>query len=201
MDLTTLPNILTLSRIAMVPVLVALLYVEGWLSVGWIAWLAMVLFVITAVTDFIDGEVARRSGQTTPIGRLLDPIADKILVSACLLMLVGIDRITGLALIPTLIILMREIIVAGLREYLAEIRAKGLPSSLLAKWKTGIQMTAIGFLIVGPHGPSFLPVMGIGLVLLWIAGGLTVVTGWEYTRSAMGQIAASLENAKHAGHS
>ena len=201
MDLTTLPNILTLSRIAMVPVLVALLYVEGWLSIGWIAWVAMITFVVTAVTDFVDGEIARRSGQTTPIGRLLDPIADKILVSACLLMLVGIDRITGLALIPTLIILMREIIVAGLREYLAEIQAKGLPSSILAKWKTGIQMTAIGFLIVGPHGPAGWPVSGIGLTLLWIAGGLTVITGWEYTRSAVTQIAARLNGNEQERHS
>lgn len=196
MDLTTLPNILTLSRIAIVPVLVLLLYLEGW----WFAWVALAVFVAAAVTDFVDGEVARRSGQTSPIGRLLDPIADKILVSACLLMLVGIDRIGDLALIPTLIILMREIMVAGLREFLAEIRAGGLPSSMLAKWKTGIQMTAIGFLIVGPHGPPGWPVSTIGLILLWVAGGLTVITGYEYTRSAMSQIAASLEKNGQTGN-
>lgn len=199
MDLTTLPNILTLSRMAMVPVLVFLLYLESWLGIWWIAWVAMIAFALTAITDYADGEIARRTGQTSPIGRLLDPIADKMLVSACLLMLVGVDRIHDLALIPTLIILMREIMVAGLREFLAEIRAGGLPSSVLAKWKTGIQMTAIGFLIVGPQGPEGWPVTTIGLTLLWIAGGLTVITGWEYTRSAMGQIAASLAGDRSSG--
>lgn len=193
MELTTLPNMLTLSRIAAVPVLVLLLFCEIWFGHWWIAWVAMFLFVAAAVTDYFDGAIARRAGQTSPIGRLMDPIADKMLVSACLLMLVEVGRIHDLALIPTLIILMREILVAGLREYLAEIRASGIPSSMLAKWKTGIQMTAIGFLIVGPHGPPSWPVTTIGLTLLWIAGALTVVTGWEYARSALSQIAASVE--------
>lgn len=193
MDLTTLPNILTLSRIVAVPVLVLILLCEIWFGHWWISWVAMFLFVAAAVTDYFDGAIARAAGQTSPLGRLMDPIADKMLVSACLLMLVEVDRIQGLAVIPTLIILMREILVAGLREYLAEIQAGGLPSSVLAKWKTGIQMTAIGFLIVGPHGPPSWPVLMIGLVLLWIAGGLTVITGYEYARSALSQIAASVE--------
>jgi len=193
MDLSTLPNILTLSRIVAVPVLVLLLFCEIWFGHWWIAWVAMFLFVAAAVTDYADGAIARAAGQTSPLGRLMDPIADKMLVSACLLMLVEVDRIEGLAVIPTLIILMREILVAGLREYLAEIQAGGLPSSVLAKWKTGIQMTAIGFLIVGPHGPPNWPVLQIGLALLWIAGGLTVITGYEYARSALAQIAASVK--------
>ncbi|MEM1398626.1 MAG: CDP-diacylglycerol--glycerol-3-phosphate 3-phosphatidyltransferase [Pseudomonadota bacterium] len=192
MDLTTLPNILTLSRIAAVPIIVLLFFLEMWFGHWWIAWISLGLFIAAAVTDYIDGELARRTGQTSPMGRLMDPIADKMLVSACLLMLVGIDRISGLALIPTLIILTREIMVAGLREFLAEIRATGIPSSILAKWKTTAQLAAIGFLIVGPHGPFGWPILEIGLVLLWIAGGLTVITGWQYTNSALSQIAASL---------
>ena len=118
--------------------------------------------------------------QQSKLGRIFDPIADKLLVAATILLLVFVDRIAGILVLPALVILCREVLVSGLREFLAELRAK-LPVSRLAKWKTGIQMTALGFLIVGDAEPtSFLPVLAIGEVLLWSAAVLTLITGYDY---------------------
>src|SRR5437667_12495558 len=125
--------------------------------------------------------MARRWAQQSDFGRFLDPIADKLLVAATLFMLVAMDRLSAGAVLPALVILCREILVSGLREYLAELRV-GLPVSRLAKWKTAIQMVAIGVLIVGDAGPSFLPVVAIGGFLLWIAALLTLLTGYDYLR-------------------
>lgn len=180
MPLTSVPNLLTLSRILAVPVVILTFYAAG----DWARWFGCGLFTAAALTDWLDGHVARRWSQQSELGRFLDPIADKLLVAATLLMLTAFGRLPAGALLPALVILCREILVSGLREYLAELRV-GLPVSRLAKWKTAIQMTAIGFLIVGEAGPAFLPVEQIGEVLLWIAGLLTLVTGYDYLRAGL----------------
>jgi cardiolipin synthase len=179
-QLTSLPNLLTLSRILAVPVVVATFYVDG----DYARWFGCALFTAAALTDWLDGHVARRWSQQSELGRFLDPIADKLLVAAILLMLTASARLPAGALLPALVILCREILVSGLREYLAGLRV-GLPVSKLAKWKTAIQMTAIGFLIVGDAGPGFIPVEEIGAVLLWAAGLLTLVTGYDYLRAGL----------------
>lgn len=181
MPLTSLPNLLTLSRILAIPLVVAMFFVPG----DYARWFACVLFSAAALTDWLDGHMARRWAQQSELGRFLDPIADKLLVSATLFMLVAKGRFSAeWALLPALVILCREILVSGLREYLAELRV-GLPVSRLAKWKTAIQMVAIGVLIVGDAGPAVLPVVRIGETLLWLAALLTLVTGYDYLRAGL----------------
>src|SRR5215469_5887740 len=135
--LTTLPNLLTFSRIAVIPVVVAAFYLQGDTS----HWLACILFTAACITDWLDGHFARRWKQQSEIGRFLDPIADKLLVAAALFMLAATARISTAAIFPALVILSREILVSGLREYLAGLRVR-VPVSKLAKWKTAIQMVA-----------------------------------------------------------
>src|SRR5205085_1229109 len=137
---------------------------------------------------WLDAHMARRWEQQSEIGRFLDPIADKLLVSATLFMLTAFGRLSAEALLPALVILCREILVSGLREYLAGLRV-GMPVSRLAKWKTVIQMVAIGVLIVGDAGPGFVPVTAIGETLLWIAAILTLVTGYDYLRAGLRHMA------------
>lgn len=175
--LTSAPNLLTLSRVLLIPVLVALFFIEGDLA----RYLACACFTLAATTDYVDGHLARRWQQQSPFGRWLDPVADKLLVASAILMLVGYDRAP---LLPCLIILLREITVSGLREYLAELSV-GLPVSRLAKWKTAVQMVALGFLLVGDAGPTTLPVLEIGWWGLWIAAMLTLVTGYDYLRAGL----------------
>ena len=183
MSLTSLPNLLTVSRILVIPIVIGSFYVPG----DYARWFACALFSAAAVTDWLDGHVARRWQQQSEIGRFLDPIADKLLVSATLFMLTTFGRLSAEAVLPALVILCREILVSGLREYLAGLRV-GMPVSRLAKWKTTIQMVAIGFLIVGDAGPSFVPVAAIGETLLWIAALLTLVTGYDYLRAGLPHI-------------
>ena len=185
MPLTSLPNLLTLSRILAIPVVVATFFVSGDSA----RWFCCALFSAAGVTDWLDGHVARRWEQQSEIGRFLDPIADKLLVSATLFMLTATARLPAHALLPALVILCREILVSGLREYLAGLRI-GVPVSRLAKWKTFIQMMAIGWLIVGDAGPSLIPVVAIGEALLWIAALLTLVTGYDYLRAGLSHIAS-----------
>ena len=181
MSLISLPNLLTLSRILAIPIVVASFYVSGDSA----RWFACALFSAAGVTDWLDGHMARRWSQQSELGRFLDPIADKLLVAATLFMLVAKGRFSSeWTLLPALVILCREILVSGLREYLAELRV-GLPVSKLAKWKTAIQMVAIGVLIVGNAGPAFLPVATIGEMLLWVAALLTLVTGYDYLRAGL----------------
>src|SRR5437016_6995258 len=180
MQLASLPNLLTLSRILVIPVVIASFYVSG----DYARWFACALFSAAAVTDWLDGHVARRWQQQSDIGRFVDPIADKLLVAATLFMLTTFGRLSAHAVLPALVILCREILVSGLREYLAELRV-GMPVSRLAKWKTAIQMVAIGVLIVGNAGPAFLPVAAIGEMLLWVAALLTLVTGYDYLRAGL----------------
>ena len=178
------PNLLTYARIASVPLIAACLFCTSILGFGlWLRWLALGIFILAAVTDMLDGWYARRFGQWTTIGRMLDPIADKLLVGACLLMLAADDTIRGWALWAALIILSREILVSGMREYLAELRVS-LPVSRLGKWKTFLQLLAIGFLLAGEAGEQILPQTTlIGLNLLWLSAVLTLYTGFDYFRA------------------
>lgn len=176
-----LPNILTYGRVAAVPVVVALLF---WPEADWARWSALGIFALAAVTDFLDGYLARMWSQQSSLGRMLDPIADKLLVAACLLMLCADQQITGWSLWAAIVILLREILVSGLREFLAELRVS-IPVSTVAKWKTTVQLLAIGFLIAGPAGEKVLPgTEMIGLVLLWAAAVLTLYTGWDYMKAS-----------------
>lgn len=184
MPLTSLPNLLTLSRILAIPVVVATFYLDGDPA----RWFCCALFSAAGITDWLDGHVARRWSQQSEIGRFLDPIADKLLVAATLFMLTATSRLPAHALLPALVILCREILVSGLREYLAGLRV-GLPVSRLAKWKTFIQMMAIGWLIVGDAGWHAIPVTAIGETLLWLAAILTLVTGYDYLRAGLSHIA------------
>jgi cardiolipin synthase (CMP-forming) len=182
--LTSLPNLLTVSRILVIPIVIGSFYVSG----DYARWFACALFSAAAVTDWLDGHMARRWQQQSEIGRFLDPIADKLLVSATLFMLTTFGRLSAAAVLPAIVILCREILVSGLREYLAGLRV-GMPVSRLAKWKTVIQMVAIGILIVGDAGPGFLPVAAIGETLLWIAALLTLATGYDYLQAGFRHMA------------
>src|ERR1700761_7148512 len=178
--LTDLPNLLTLSRIAAIPLLVVLVALRD--PAADLA--ACVLFSTAAITDYFDGKLARSRRQQSDLGRMLDPIADKLLVGAALMMLVGQNRLSALGLYPAIVVMLREILVSGLREYLAGIRV-GLPVTRLAKWKTGFQMGALGTLLAGNSSATilhlgFLPVSLIGETMLWIAAILTLITGWDY---------------------
>jgi cardiolipin synthase (CMP-forming) len=180
MQSTTIPNLLTFARIALVPVVVTLFYFDRPLS----NWIAASIFMIACVTDYLDGYFARTLKQTTQFGVFLDPVADKLLVAATLLMLVGFGRIQGLSLIPAVIILCREILVSSLREFLAEVHV-ALPVTRLAKWKTALQMGALSLLII-EHIPGIpLPIEQIGLVGLWIAAFLTLRTGYDYLQAGL----------------
>ena len=178
--LTSLPNLLTLARIMIIPVLVALLFINEPMA----RWAACALFMVAAITDYFDGYLARHRNEVSALGRFLDPIADKLLVAAVLLMLVAIDAIRGWVILPALVILCRELVVSGLREYLAEIRVP-LPVSQLAKWKTAIQLLALGILIVGESGPAGDIVQLVGEIGLWFAAALTIVTGYDYLRRGL----------------
>jgi len=178
--LTSLPNLLTLFRIAAIPGIVALFFLDSDLG----KYLACGLFGIAAITDFFDGYVARAYGQQSSFGKFLDPVADKLLVSSALLMATGFGQISGLTILPAVVILSREILVSSLREFLARVQI-GVPVSTLAKWKTMIQMFAIGFLIVGDSGPDALPTRLIGEWGLWAAAVLTLITGYDYLRASL----------------
>ena len=140
--------------------------------------------VLASVTDWFDGYLARKFKSTSSLGRVLDPIADKLLVSATLLMMAANDRLGYTGTFPAVIILCREVLVSGLREYLAGIRV-GLPVTRLAKWKTGFQMTAIPMLMVADYSPWFCYFGEIGEVLFWISAILTMITGYDYLRSGL----------------
>ena len=174
----TLPNILTLSRILGVPLLVACLWWPGW-PVGYA--LGFALYTLIAVTDYLDGYLARAQGTVSKLGIFLDPIADKIMVAAVILMLVATRDIGGWHLIAAIIILVREIMVSGLREFLGGLQIS-VPVSQLAKWKTTLQLVALGALILAGALPAWQLIHTIGLVALWGAAGLTLVTGWDYLR-------------------
>ena len=182
----TLPNILTLSRIVAVPLLVALLWRPTWFDYA----VTFGLYCLVGITDYFDGYVARARGAVSRLGIFLDPIADKIMVAAVIVMLVssrahsGEPVIHGFHIVPALIILIREIAVSGLREFLAGLQVS-VPVSQLAKWKTTLQFVALGALILAGALPQWPWVHAVGLFSLWAAAALTVVTGWDYLRTGL----------------
>lgn len=183
-----IPNLLTYGRILAVPLIVLCFFLEGRLeSSDFARWAALLLFALASITDYLDGYLARIWQQTSNIGRMLDPIADKLLVATCLMLLAAdpVETIHGWSLWAAIVILCREILVSGLREYLAELKVS-LPVTRLAKWKTTIQMLAIAFLLAGPAGDKILPyTTQIGIVLLWISAIVTLYTGYDYFRAGL----------------
>jgi cardiolipin synthase len=184
-----LPNILTISRIVIIPVLIASFYIEG----RTYHLVAASLFMLASITDFFDGYFARLWKVQSNLGRFLDPIADKLLVAAAIVMLVHFQDIGDFGVIPAIAILCREIAVSGLREFLAEIHVS-VPVSNLAKIKTGVQMIAIFLLLLGVEGPSFEEVETItkitltelvGRIFLWISAVLTLITGYAYLKAGI----------------
>ena len=183
----SLPNLLTLSRILAVPILVFLLWRPQPIDYA----ITFVLYCVVGVTDYLDGYLARAWNSISRLGQFLDPIADKIMVAAVLVMLISsrksnpVPEIAGLHIIPALVILLREIIVSGLREFLGPLNVS-VPVSALAKWKTTLQLVAVGFLIAGKAGDAVLPVVTpIGLTLIWLSALLTLYTGWDYFRAGV----------------
>jgi cardiolipin synthase len=178
----SLPNLLTYGRCLAVPAVVGLLF---WPNESWARWWALGIFVAAAITDYFDGWLARAWNQQSALGRMLDPIADKLLVAAVLMMLVAHGTIVGWNIWAAIVILLREILVSGLREFLAELKVS-VPVSKVAKYKTTVQLVALGFLVAGPAGDAVFPfTTWVGLVLLWAAALLTLYTGWDYMRAGM----------------
>jgi cardiolipin synthase len=188
-----LPNLLTYARIAAVPAVVACMYWQANPQGGlWLRWMALAIFIAAGITDFLDGYFARMWGQQSTFGRMLDPIADKLLVASCLLMLAVDSTIKGPTIWAAIVILCREILVSGLREYLAELRVS-VPVTQLAKWKTAVQLVAVGFLLAGPAGDNVMSaklghsttVTGVGIGLLWLSALVTLYTGYDYFRAGV----------------
>lgn len=179
--LFSLPNLLTLSRIFAVPLIVGAFFIDN-AFVGSLT--AFIVFCIAGVTDFFDGYLARAQGLTSKLGQFLDPIADKLMIVAVIIMLVGANRIDGLHILAAVIIMCREILVSGLREFLAELKVS-VPVTSLAKWKTTLQMIALGALILAGARIDALPAMEVGLISLWIAAVLTLITGYDYLRAGL----------------
>jgi cardiolipin synthase (CMP-forming) len=180
--LTSLPNILTYGRIAAVPVLAALLFFYDSPAARWAAF---ALFVVACITDWLDGYLARIWQQQSNLGRMLDPIADKLLVGATLLMLVYTRAIDGWSIWAAIIILSREILVSGLREFLAELNVK-IHVTQLAKWKTAFQFIALAMILAGPAAAPYVPGVGeAGIVILWVSALLTLFTGYDYLKAGI----------------
>ena len=175
------PNVLTYGRITAVPLLAALIMY----GTHGTRWVALAIYIVAAVTDFFDGYLARIWKQQSALGRMLDPIADKVLVSVVLLALAADDELTGGHLWAAIIILSREVLVSGLREFLGELRVS-VPVTQIAKWKTTVQLVAVGFLIAGPAGDAVISgTTQAGLLMLWIAAALTLYTGYDYFRAGL----------------
>ena len=187
-----LPNILTYSRILVIPIIVAAFWWDGKPAY----YVPSALFLYASITDFFDGYLARIWNAQSSLGRFLDPIADKLLVATCLMMLVDAQMVTAQGMLmsrapilPAILILCREILVSGLREFLAELNVK-MPVSQLAKYKTAIQMVAIFLLLLGAGAPAWLPAETFGWWGLWLAALLTLVTGYAYMREAVRHLRA-----------
>ena len=184
-----LPNLLTISRIVVIPAI----FFSFFITSMWWAVIAAILFIIASITDYFDGYLARARGETSALGRLLDPIADKLLVTSALVVLLAKPGMVEykISFIPVIVILCREILVSGLREFLREVNV-GLPVTRLAKWKTGFQMTALSMMLL--KGVWYWG--GIGEVLLWVAGVLTFVTGYQYFQKSLDYICETEKCAK-----
>ena len=180
----SLPNMLTYGRLVLVPVIAGLLLYAG-PKENAARWMALVLFIIAAITDFFDGYLARKWQLQSSLGRMLDPIADKVLVAVVLLVLASDGILFGGHIWAAVIILAREVLVSGLREYLGELRVS-VPVTRIAKWKTTVQLIAIGLLIAGPAGDTIIPKFtDAGIICLWVAAALTLYTGYDYFRAGL----------------
>jgi cardiolipin synthase (CMP-forming) len=186
-----IPNLLTYGRIVIIPLVAALLLWPGDRNDDTARWVALFLYVVAAITDFFDGYLARKWHLSSSLGRMLDPIADKVLVAVILLVLSADGILFGGHIWAAIIILSREVLVSGLREYLGQLRVS-VPVTKIAKWKTTCQLVAIGFLVAGPAGDKLFGsyadvhvVSRIGIVGLWIAAGLTLYTGYDYFRAGI----------------
>ena len=176
-----LPNFLTVLRIALVPVFAIAFWIPGETA----RLTAFAIFCIAGISDALDGLAARKLNAGSDFGRMLDPIADKILVGVALMMLVAEGSFDGWKLVPALVILSREILVSGLREFLAGADVS-VPVSFFAKIKTAIQMFAIGAMILGPMADKVVPgALAFAYVALWVAAALTVGTGYVYLRAGL----------------
>jgi cardiolipin synthase len=180
-----LPNILTYGRIAAAPLVGATFYIPG----NWGPWTAFTVFVIASVTDYVDGYLARAWQQQSVLGRMLDPIADKLLVAVSILILVADGMLAGWSIWAAVIVLMREIFVSGLREFLAELRVS-VPVTRLAKWKTTMQLVAIAALLVAPalQGAKSGIIIDLGLIFFWATAIVTLYTGYDYFRAGLRQL-------------
>ncbi|MDR1694997.1 MAG: CDP-diacylglycerol--glycerol-3-phosphate 3-phosphatidyltransferase [Lactobacillaceae bacterium] len=185
-----LPNILTISRIVVIPVIFLSVYIHC----AWWSLLAAVLFVVAAITDYFDGYFARVRNETSVFGRLLDPIADKLLVISALLIIVANGMVHPISYIPVMVILCREVLVSGLREFLANVKVS-MPVTRLAKWKTGFQMTSLA-MILFKYVPGLIFFGYLGEGLLWIAGILTFITGYEYFQKSLDYVKSVNKKAK-----
>lgn len=181
--MTNLPNFLTFSRILMIPLIIASFYMKSPLG----NWVGFVIFALAGITDFLDGYIARKYNQSSKLGEFMDPIADKLLIAAVLLMMVAFGRISDYAVLAAVVILCREFVISGLREFLADLKVS-VPVSILAKWKTTIQIFALGFLLVGNAAPDFIPAIQIGNFCLWASAILTLYTGYDYLRVGLKHI-------------
>ncbi len=176
---STIPNLLSLFRIFLIPVVIAAFYYDSIVS----RWMTLFVFLFACFTDFLDGYLARSWSQTSRLGQALDPVADKMLVCSTLFLLAGFDKINKVTLIPTIVILCREIMVSGLREFLSELNLT-MPVSHLAKWKTFVQMASISCLLVADVSNFGFFLRTGGQVLLWMAAFMTLASGWSYLKSA-----------------
>lgn len=183
------PNVLTLLRISIVPIMILL----WWLNYRFFDWINLALYTFACLSDYFDGLLARSYGKVSNFGRMLDPISDKLIVVTILTLTIADNTISGFNLLPALFIILREITVSGLREFLAEIRV-AMPVSRLAKWKTAVQMFALGFLIIGIEEFYGLPVWVIGITLLWLASFLTIITGLDYLQKGLSYISLDPNN-------
>ncbi len=180
-EIWNLPNVLTYGRILAVPVVAGLLMYGG----NTARWVALTIYVVAAITDFLDGYLARIWQQQSSLGVMLDPIADKVLVAVVLLVLSADGILFGGHIWAAIINLAREVLVSGLREYLGGLQVS-VPVTQIAKWKTTVQLLAIGFLIAGPAGDRIIPyTTETGITFLWIAAALTLYTGYDYFRAGI----------------
>ena len=180
-QLYTIPNLLCFFRLGVIPFMVILFYIDT----PWAAWTNVVLYALAGASDFFDGRIARATNSETLLGKFLDSSTDKLVVGVALMLLLAFDRIEGIWIIPAIIIYMREILISGIREFMAHYNVI-VPVSMLAKWKLTVQMLFIGFLIAGEHGNALIPhAYMIGKLGLCVAAVITVLSGWGYMREAL----------------
>ena len=190
--LANLPNLLTIFRILLIPIILAALYTESVMG----QWIATVAFMAACLTDFLDGYLARAWKQISRFGQFLDPVADKLLIASCLIMLAGFSHISSFALIPACVIVCREIIVSGLREHLGSHSPELIVSSL-AKAKTMVQMLAISSLLLGKTALTDSFFLILGETLLWLAALLSIITGIDYWRRCIHHLEEDNQDEKH----